>query len=67
MYKLAIAGLLVETNKLEMNKWKIWTTLLSKSRIKKMVKIEEGVRNGFFYILFPASMIKIFTVQDYRT
>ena len=28
MYKLAIAGLLVETNKLalEMNKWKIWTT-----------------------------------------
>lgn len=28
-----------------------------------MVKIEEGVRNGFFYILFQASMIKIFTVQ----
>lgn len=26
MYKLTIAGLLVETNKLEMNKWKIWTT-----------------------------------------
>lgn len=26
MYKLAIAGLLVETNKLEMNRWKIWTT-----------------------------------------
>lgn len=26
MHKLAIAGLLVETNKLEMNKWKIWTT-----------------------------------------
>lgn len=26
MYKLAIAGLLVETNKLEMNKRKIWTT-----------------------------------------
>ena len=26
MYKLAIAGRLVETNKLEMNKWKIWTT-----------------------------------------
>ena len=26
MYKLAIAGLLVETNKLEMNNWKIWTT-----------------------------------------
>lgn len=26
MYKLEIAGLLVETNKLEMNKWKIWTT-----------------------------------------
>lgn len=26
MYKLAIAGLLVETKKLEMNKWKIWTT-----------------------------------------
>lgn len=26
MYKRAIAGLLVETNKLEMNKWKIWTT-----------------------------------------
>lgn len=26
MYKLAIARLLVETNKLEMNKWKIWTT-----------------------------------------
>lgn len=26
MYKLAIAGLLVETNKLEMNKWRIWTT-----------------------------------------
>ena len=25
MYKLTIAGLLVETNKLEMNKWKIWT------------------------------------------
>ena len=28
---------------------------------------EEGVRNGFFYILFPASMIKRFTVQDYKT
>ena len=26
MYKLAIAGLLPENNKLEMNKWKIWTT-----------------------------------------
>lgn len=26
MCQLAIAGLLVETNKLEMNKWKIWTT-----------------------------------------
>ena len=28
-----------------------------------MVKIE-GVRNGFFYILFPASMIERFTVQN---
>lgn len=35
MYKLAIAGLLPENNKLEMNKWKIWTTLLSKSRMEK--------------------------------
>ena len=30
---------------------------LIKSRKKKMVKIEEGVMNGFFYILFPVAMI----------
>ena len=64
IYKLAIAEPLLETNKLEMNKWKIKTIPSLQIKNEKMVKIVEGVRNGFFHILFPASVIEKLTVQN---
>lgn len=53
MYKLAIAGLLVETNKLEMNKWKIWTTPSLQIKDKKNGENRGGREEWFLLHFIP--------------